>query len=319
MNEFTQVSDPLDSRQLNAFVTLIQTGSFTETARRLCLSQSAISHSIRALESDIGCRLLTKMGKTIAPTQAGEALLRHAKVGLGELAIARQELEKLKNWKVRRLRLGAGSLVNCRILPTVLVELRRRHPHLVVTVKTVHPSRQTEDLRNGELDFVISEEHAPHSEMEFTPLFESPFQIVLPPTHRWVAQQQIPRDELFVEPCVLPERLSPTGKLIERYFSRDKKTLNSVMEVDNLDTIKEMVKAGMGIGILPAWITHDDLRLGALFAFAPGRRNLSLAWGLHRCRGRPADLIQNDFQTLCATTVKELRMVSGSASPASAG
>ena len=65
---------PLDARQLNAFVTLAETGSFTETARRLSLTQSAVSHSMRALEAETHCRLLTKMGKSFVPTEAGEAL-----------------------------------------------------------------------------------------------------------------------------------------------------------------------------------------------------------------------------------------------------
>lgn len=78
MKEIPQKVNPLDSRQLNAFVTVAQTGSFAETARRLCVTQLAISHSMYALESKIGCRLLARMGKTITLTEAGEALLHHA-------------------------------------------------------------------------------------------------------------------------------------------------------------------------------------------------------------------------------------------------
>jgi DNA-binding transcriptional LysR family regulator len=319
MNGILQTKNPLDSRQLNAFVILVQTGSFVETARHLCLTQSAVSHSIRALEIEAGCRLLTKMGKSIVPTQAGEALLHHAELGLKELAEARKKLEKLKTWGTRRLRLGASSLINRRILPGVLMDLRCQHPRLTITVKSVHYSRQTDQLRDGELDFVISEEQSPHPDMEFTALFESPLQIVVPATHRWVSQKRIPCEELYAEPFVLPERASPTGKLIERYFSRDKRTLSGVMEVENLETMKEMVKAGMGVGILPAWIIQKDLCQGSVVAFAPGRRNLSAAWGLHRCRSRPTDLLQSDFRTLCTAAVKNLLAASSSASLESAG
>ena len=70
---------PLDSRQLRALVGLAQTGSFTETARQLHLSQSAISHSIKALEEEVRCRLLDRVGKSVRLTLAGEQLLAHAK------------------------------------------------------------------------------------------------------------------------------------------------------------------------------------------------------------------------------------------------
>ena len=69
---------PLDSRQLRSFVTIVRTGSFTVAARELFLSQSAVSHSLRALEEDVGCRLLDRMGKKVALTPGGEHLFHHA-------------------------------------------------------------------------------------------------------------------------------------------------------------------------------------------------------------------------------------------------
>src|SRR5215469_6734768 len=82
LDEFARIyctmNAPLDSRQLRAFASLAQTGSFTRTARQLHLSQSAISHSIKALEDEVRCRLLDRVGKTVTLTLAGEQLLGHA-------------------------------------------------------------------------------------------------------------------------------------------------------------------------------------------------------------------------------------------------
>jgi DNA-binding transcriptional LysR family regulator len=192
------------------------------------------------------------------------------------------------------------------LLPDVFVELRRKYPQLIVTVKTVHPSRQSEQLQNGELDCVISEQHAQDPEVEFTALFESAFQIIVPANHRWSHFERVPIEELSGEPCVLPERLSPVRKLIDRYFWKEKRTLNGVLEVENLETMREMVKAGLGISILPGWIVQDELRLGALRSFAPGRRPLSLEWGFHNSRSSQPDLIQCDFRALCAKTAKQI-------------
>src|SRR4051812_7272306 len=78
LNEFhSSMAPPLDRRQRRAFSILSRTGSFTATAHELHLPQSAISHAIRALEQDIGCRLLDRMGKSVVLTQAGEQLLVH--------------------------------------------------------------------------------------------------------------------------------------------------------------------------------------------------------------------------------------------------
>src|SRR5262249_15939965 len=77
--------EPIDSRQLRAFATLARTGSFTQTARELRLSQSAISHAMKALEGEVRCRLLDRVGKTVMLTQAGEHLLAHAERILAEM------------------------------------------------------------------------------------------------------------------------------------------------------------------------------------------------------------------------------------------
>src|SRR5688572_25101844 len=87
------VTAPLDTRQLRAFVTLAKRGSFTQAARELHLSQSAVSHSMKALETDLGCRLFDRMSKKVLLTQAGEQLLQHADKILLEMSAARESLQ----------------------------------------------------------------------------------------------------------------------------------------------------------------------------------------------------------------------------------
>src|SRR5881275_2904153 len=83
---------PLDSRQLRAFCVLARAGTFTQAARELHLTQSGVSHSMKALENDIGCRLLDRLGKKVVLTQAGEQLLEHASKILQEMEEAREAL-----------------------------------------------------------------------------------------------------------------------------------------------------------------------------------------------------------------------------------
>src|SRR5256885_15362180 len=87
------MNQPLDSRQLRAFATLARTGSFTLAAKELYLSQSAVSHSMKALEQNVGCRLLDRLGKKVLLTQAGEQLLHHTQKILSEMREARESLQ----------------------------------------------------------------------------------------------------------------------------------------------------------------------------------------------------------------------------------
>src|SRR6266480_4291645 len=97
----------LDSRQIRTFCALARTGSFTQAARELHLTQSGVSHSMKALERETGCRLLDRLGKKVVLTQAGEQLLHHATRILLEMESARESLAHLGKWGRGRLRIGA--------------------------------------------------------------------------------------------------------------------------------------------------------------------------------------------------------------------
>src|SRR5437762_3152997 len=117
------MKEPLDSRQLRAFVSLAKTGSFTRTGQELFVSQSAISHAIRVLENDVGCQLLHRLGKSVQLTPAGEQFLYHAEKILRDMAGARESLAQLGRWAKGHLRLAAAGSI-CQYLRRENVVLR---------------------------------------------------------------------------------------------------------------------------------------------------------------------------------------------------
>src|SRR5579863_7914271 len=130
------MNETLDSRQLKAFTVLAKTESQTETAKQLCLTPSAISHAMRELEEDVGCRLFTKMGKTIVLTEAGEALLYHALRALDELDQGRRTLTSLNKWGTRRLRVAADAIFLSVFLTPVLLKFHKEFPNVSLQVKS---------------------------------------------------------------------------------------------------------------------------------------------------------------------------------------
>src|SRR5438445_6671793 len=126
---------PLDSRQLRTFCALARTGSFTQAARELHLTQSGVSHSMKALENDTGCRLLDRMGKKAVLTQAGEQLLEYAARILQEMDNARESLAHLGKWGRGRLRLGASTTACQQLIPPVLREFKESFPEHIITLE----------------------------------------------------------------------------------------------------------------------------------------------------------------------------------------
>jgi len=301
-----QTEIPLDSRQLNAFVTLVETGSFTEAARRLSLTQSAVSHSMRALESETHCRLLTRMGNTIAPTEAGEALLHYARLGLKEFGKGRQALEQLRTWGARRLRVGAGPVVSQYFLPGVLTAMRKQYPKLIIAVKTILSLDGVESLRSGEIACLIGEEPRASNDTDFTPLFQSPLRIVVHPSHRWPSRKRVALDELCREPCLVTPRNSPTRGLIDRALSSHKIALNVLGEIEDQETVKQLVNAGFGVGILPEWMVKEEKASGNLRVLPMAAPEIFQTLGLLRWRQRrPMDAFECVFRDLCLRAGKK--------------
>jgi LysR family transcriptional regulator, low CO2-responsive transcriptional regulator len=167
------MSLPLDSRQLRAFSALARTGSFTLAAKELFLSQSAVSHSMKALEEDVGCRLLDRVGKKVFLTQAGEQLLSHAEKILREMKSARDSLQQLGKWGKARLRLGASTTACQYIIPTALTEFKKRFADCAISIEPGDTLHQIEALLANRVDLAITMRPQSDESLEFRPLFTS--------------------------------------------------------------------------------------------------------------------------------------------------
>lgn len=294
----SQMQPPIDSRQLIAFVTLARTGSYSKTARELFLSHSAISHSMRALEEEMGCRLLHRVDKKVALTEAGEALLHHAQRALQKLQDARVAVESINKWGYQRLRLGVGPLMALTFLPRVLAELRQANRRLLVELLNWDSEDPVSFIENHQADLLIGEKNHVPSEIEFISLFESPYQLIVPPAHPWALLGHVLRGDLPKEPCLLGRKESPGRNLVEDYFAAENLTLNVVAEAECPATIKGMIQAGYGVAVLPRWTVAEELGDATLVALGLGKRVLSQSWGVLHRHGKRMKPIEVGFTEL---------------------
>jgi LysR family transcriptional regulator, low CO2-responsive transcriptional regulator len=293
------MTEPLDSRQLRAFVTLAETGSFTLAAKKLFLSQSAVSHSIRALEEDTGCRLLDRVGKKAALTQAGEQLLHHANKVLQQMAEARNALEHLGKWGRSRLRLGASSTACEHILPPVLRTFQEKHPQCSILLEPGDTPQVLEMLHSNRIDIGLALEPKGNNHFEFHPLFSDELFFLLAPSHPWVVVGHVIRREIPGQNYILYSKSSYTFQLVQDYFRREEMGLNTVIELGNMNAIKELVKLGLGISIAAPWIARNELQEGSLHLLPLGSRKVKRHWGVVHRRGRRLNLAEETFIRIC--------------------
>lgn len=300
------MSQPLDSRQLRAFASLARTGSFTATAHELHLSQSAISHSMKALETEIGCRLLSRLGKSVVLTEAGEALLVRVHRVLQEMTAAREELGRLGKWGQSRLRIGASTTACQYILPAVLREFKESFPRCAISIEPGDTPEAIESLLAHRIDLAVNLEPRRQDTLEFRPLFTDELQFVVDPLHPWARTGKISRSDIAQQNYILYGKTSYTFQMIETYFREEKIVLNSLLDLGNMEAIKELVKLGLGISILAPWTARPELEKGSLVALPLGKRKLKRRWGVLHWRGRRLSLAEETFVGLCESVCERL-------------
>jgi DNA-binding transcriptional LysR family regulator len=299
---------PLDSRQLRALVSLAQTGSFTETARQLHLSQSAISHSIKALEEEVRCRLLDRVGKSVRLTLAGEQLLAHAKKILLEMDAARERLEELGKWGHGRLRIGASPTTCQYILPAVLREFKDSFPQCLIQIEPGDTPDSVDCLHQNRIDLALALEPRREPQLEFRPLFEDDLQFLVSALHPWAQAGKVERDEITRQRFIIYTRSSYVSDMIDEYFRRDSIVLPTSIELGSMEAIKELVKLGLGVSILAPWVAAKELAEGSLRALPLGRRRLERRWGILLRKGQRLTLAQETFIGLCKTVAENFQL-----------
>lgn len=300
------MSQPLDSRQLRAFTVLARTGSFTLTAQELHLTQSAISHAIKALETDIGCRLLDRLGKSVVLTQAGEQLLVRVERILDEMHSARAELGRLGKWGTSRLRIGASTTACQYVLPGVLREFKESFPQCAISIQPGDTPENIDALRAHQIDLAVNLEPPRHEPLDFRPMFTDELQFILSPLHPWALNGKVVREEIARQQYILYGKMSYTFQMIEAYFREEKIVLHSLLDLGNMEAIKELVKLGLGISIAAPWTARSEIEQRSLVALPLGRRKLKRRWGVLHWRGRRLSLAEETFCGLCASVSERL-------------
>lgn len=291
--------DPIDSRQLLTVVTLARTRSFTEAAKQLSLTQSAVSHSLKALEKQLGQQVFERKGRWVQPTQAGDLLLREATEILNRMQRIRERLDSLENWGGGRLRVGAGTSLCHTLLPPVLREFRQSFPHCSILVKPDRGHQNFERLRQNEVDLIMTvAPPVPPAACEQIEWFSDELVAVLPPFHPYAQKVRLRASDFEGCNVHLYGDKSPSDALIQDYMTSFGVRAVEFLEVGSVETVKEMVKLGQGIAFLPNWAVEPEVEQGSLMTRPLEDRSIKRQWSVF-WSGRRLNLQEETFLGLC--------------------
>lgn len=298
----------LDSRQLRAFQELARQGSFTAAARALNLTQSAISHSIKALERTLDVVLFDRLGKSVRLTRAGESLLPHADSILLRMERAQEDLMLLDRPGHGRLRIGATVTISQYVLPSVLRELRESFPAFDIAVTTDDSQGLMRLLESGEIDLAVAMETAFSEKMRREFLFEDHIQMALSPLHPLASLEMIRPEDVVKESFIYYNQASETYRLLEQQCHQSGIRLKTSLQVGSMAAIKEMAKIGMGVGLLSPWVAEEEIDKGTLVFRDLPWKSLTRRWSIHSEPRHENQMIEDVFTGISRTVVESLML-----------
>src|SRR5215208_1260538 len=255
----------MDLRQLEIIRAIADTGSFTAAGQKLHVSQSAISRQILLLEEELGEPVFHRIGRRIRITPAGESLLQLSHRVFRDLQETVSTISDKRESLSGAMRLVGGMTVCLYVFPALLAEVRRVHPHLDLKVTVGSAERSITMLRSGAGDLGMLTLPVDTSDLVSVPVLQEELLLITYPTHPLAKKKTITPADLDKQHFVLFETGSITRRLVEEFFTRERIEPEIIMETENVEIIKAMVRNGLGISVIPWQAAAADVRTGQLF------------------------------------------------------
>ncbi len=242
-------------KQLRAFVAIAEAASFTRAAEGLCVTQSALSVLIRELEYDVGIKLLERSTRAVALTAAGREFLKPATRMLADLECAVRDARSVVQRQQGQVTIGVPPLAAATFIAQIIAKLRLSHPEISVAVRDMRPDEIAAAAANGEIDYGLGSFDQTTEPLRRTVLARQPFAVVCMADHPLALREQVVWSDLPPFPLVTIARDHTVRRLLDHTFGQLGQTATPAYEVYHATTAVSMVVAGLGIAVLPLWVS----------------------------------------------------------------
>ncbi|MDQ1208294.1 DNA-binding transcriptional LysR family regulator [Acinetobacter baylyi] len=233
--------------QLEIFSVVVERQGFSTAAAQLKISQSAVSHAIKALEDELGVTLLNRQTGSVELTDIGMCLIQRSRMILGLAETMRQEAADARGMKRGTLRIGSfGPTSSMQLLPNILKEYRKLYPNIEVHVSEGPDNQVVQWIMDRKVDvgFVT----LPEDQFDTYPLIEDQMVVLLPEGHSLTSKNTIVLEELCNDPFILTE--AGSGELVSRLFLAKKLQPNIRYRTSQLMSTFATVSRGDAITIV---------------------------------------------------------------------
>jgi len=281
----------MDFDQLETFLEVARLSSFSRAAERRFRTQPAISSQIRALEEEVGAKLLDRSGGKVAMTAAGKVFQKYAEENLEQRRIMLVALAEMHRVPRGEIVVSANEGTCLHILPEVFAEFKRQYPSVGVGVKRLEHNKILEAIIDNSCDFGVVSMPVPDKRLTVVPIHRDELIVITPPHHPLAAKKKATVADVVEYPLLLP-KVGRTRDTLETLFHERRLKPIISMELDSSELLKRFVAADVGIGFIPRSHVAEDLQAKALAAIvlsdASIQRELALVFRKDKALSRAA-------------------------------
>lgn len=255
----------MELSQLRTFRVVAETLNFTRAAERLNLTQSAVSHQIRALEEELGEPLFLRGKRGVRLSEAGRLVLDDAGRLLDLAEAMRERVGRRSQALSGRVRAAAATQAFVHLFAPLFEAFMREHPGVELTFRTTVSTDQTvADILSGNADVGFASLAVYSPALRVSQLFEDELMLVVAPGHRLAGQAEASMEDLAGARFVLFERGASIRRAADELFARAGLSPELALESNDTYFIKLMVEHGLGVSLLPGWAVAEELAAGRL-------------------------------------------------------
>lgn len=241
-------------KQLRVFIEVARLNSFSRAGEEISLTQSAVSRCVRELEVELGLKLIDRTTRDVQLTDAGANLFGSVSRLLSDLDQALREIREIGEQRRGRVIVAASPTIACRLMPQVVARCGQRFPYIQLGLRDDVQSDVVRKVKSGEVDFGVIVGDLVTDNLVSESLMIDSFCVVCPAGHRLAADTQVHWGALTGESLVLLGQESGSRPIIDRVLREHGVALPVVQELGHSATVFGLVKAGVGISVLP-WLS----------------------------------------------------------------
>ena len=250
---------------LKTYLDVVRLGSFSEVAKKLSLSQPAISFQIQKLERELGVRLIDRSQKAVAMTEAGKRVYAFAETSERDYTRLLHNLEQLRQDVVGELIVGASTIPGEYLLPAILADFKTAHPAVSIQVEVLDSFQVIGEVENGKYEVGFCGAPPQGHELESFRIGKDEIVLVVFPEHPFALRQQVPVEEVVDEPLIFREKTSGTQKSLEvklHEMGHNTDHFAPRLVLGTTQAVVSAVEAKAGIAFISSLAIRKSLALG---------------------------------------------------------